>query len=130
MNDAREMYKEHILELYKEPSNFGTLENATHRARANNPICGDDITLEVEVNNNKVENIKFKGKGCAISIAGASLLTDEVKGKNIDEVRKINSETVVELLEIPIGPVRLKCANLSLRALQEALFSEGKNGIA
>jgi len=118
---AREMYKEHILDLYKHPHNFGKLEDSTNQHRSHNPLCGDDITIQLAVKEGKVEDVKFLGRGCAISMASASLLTDEVKGKSVEEVKAITKEEILEMLEIPIGPVRLKCALLCWEALQEAV---------
>jgi nitrogen fixation protein NifU and related proteins len=119
--DAREMYKEHILDLYKHPLNFGHLEYATHKERKHNPLCGDDITIELMIKDDKVEDVKFSGKGCAISMASASLLTDAIKGKTVSEVKEFTSEELIELLEIPIGPVRVKCALLSLEVAHKAI---------
>lgn len=118
---AREMYKEHILDLYKYPHNFGKLEGASHSYRSYNPLCGDDITLQLIITKGKVEGVKFLGRGCAISMASASLLTDEIKGKTIEDVQSVTQEDILEMLEIPIGPVRLKCALLCWEALQEAV---------
>ena len=121
---AREMYQEHILDAYKYPSNFGTLENATHTHREHNPLCGDDITIQLVIEENKVKSVKFKGRGCAISMASASFLTDMIKGKTKEEISQLNKDHILELLQIPIGPVRLKCALLSLETVQKALQVE------
>ena len=88
---AREMYKEQILESYNHPSNFGKLEHSTNTCRAHNPLCGDDITMQLIVNDNKIKDIKFLGKGCAISMASVSLLTDKVKNKSIEEIKNMNT---------------------------------------
>ena len=121
MDEAREMYQEHILENYKDPMNFGTIDNPTNEKRELNPLCGDDITIRLIINENKVKEIKFTGRGCAISMASASLLTEQVKGKTIKEILKLSQENIMELLMIPISPGRMKCATLSLKALQEAV---------
>ena len=118
---AREMYKEHIMDLYRSPHNFGKLENATSMHSEHNPICGDRITMQVIVKDSKVVEVKFMGGGCAISMASASLITDKVKGMNIDEIKKLNKNDLLELLKIPISPVRLKCALLSLEVLQKTI---------
>lgn len=119
MNDS--IYREQILELYKHPANKGSLENPTHKHREHNPLCGDDITITIITKDNKIEQIKWDGVGCAISSASASLLTDAVKGKTIDEVMHLTKEDILELIEIDLSPVRLKCALLSLEVLQKAL---------
>ena len=121
MDEAREMYQEHILENYKDPMNFGTIDNPTNEKRELNPLCGDDITIRLIINENKVKEIKFTGRGCAISMAYESLLTEQLKGKTIKEILKLNQEDIMELLMIPISPGRIKCATLSLKALQEAV---------
>lgn len=118
---ARMMYQEHILDLYQHPHNFGSLKTATHKHTENNPLCGDEVTIQVEMSNSKIEQIKFLGKGCAISMASASMLTDKVKGKEVSEVMKLKKEDILEMMHIPIGPVRLKCALLSLETLQKAV---------
>ena len=115
------IYKENILELYKFPHNFGKLSNPTHTKRIFNPLCGDDITIELIIKDDKVEDIKFNGKGCAISMAAGSLLTDKVKGEDIESAKKIPGKEVLEMLNIPIGPVRMRCALLPLEALQGAV---------
>jgi nitrogen fixation NifU-like protein len=121
MDEAREMYQEHILENYKDPMNFGTIDNPTNEKRELNPLCGDDITIRLIINENKVKEIKFTGRGCAISMASASLLTEQVKGNTIKEILKLSQENIMELLMISISPGRMKCATLSLKALQEAV---------
>lgn len=121
MDLSREMYREHILELYKHPQNFGELKNATHKHRGYNPLCGDDFTMQIIIKDNKIQEIKFIGKGCAISTASASLLTEKIKGMTIEEVMKVSTKDALDLLEIPIGPVRLKCALLPLEAIHKAV---------
>lgn len=118
---AHEMYREHILDLFSHPHNFGKLQHPTHRCHEFNPLCGDEVTVEVEAKQGKVSSIKFNGKGCAISIASASLVTDRAKGMPLDKAMKLTTEDVLGMLQIPIGPVRLKCALLPLEALQKAI---------
>ncbi|MBS3142820.1 SUF system NifU family Fe-S cluster assembly protein [Candidatus Woesearchaeota archaeon] len=119
--EAHEMYREHILDLYKHPHNFGTLKAATNTHREFNPLCGDDVTMDVIVEDGKIRDIKFHGKGCAISMAAASLVTDAVKGKPIAEVKRMSKEDLLNLLHIPVGPVRLKCALLALDTLHKSI---------
>lgn len=120
---SEELYQEFILELYKNPINFGKLEGATHSAESYNSLCGDRITLFLKVEKNKVIESKFIGSGCAISQATASLLTEEVKGKTIEELRKMQKEQILELIKIDLSknPSRLKCALMSLEVLKKAL---------
>lgn len=114
---------EKIVELYRNPNNYGTLDNPTISYEEGNPFCGDKIRIDIKIKDNKIYDIKFSGKGCTISIASASILTDFVKGKNINEVIKISKEKLLELIGIPITPIRLKCALLSLKVLKVALYN-------
>jgi nitrogen fixation protein NifU and related proteins len=116
-----DLYRDYILEHYRRPHNFGVLEDATASHEGANPLCGDRITLQVRVNDGKIDAVGFTGRGCAISQASASLLTDEVKGKSVDQATHYTSNDVLDLLGIEISPARLKCALLSLETLQLAL---------
>jgi len=116
-----DMYTEMILDLYKNPRNKGALKNPTHESKKINPLCGDELCLQLIIDDQKIKEVKFQGQGCAISQAAASLLTDKIKNISVDEAKHLNKETVLELLHIPISPARLKCALLSLDALQGAL---------
>jgi nitrogen fixation NifU-like protein len=115
------IYIDYILELYKNPKNFGTLENAQIDVKNTNPLCGDEIELFLSINNNIVEDVKFNGKGCAISQASASILTELIKGKTLEELKSIKSEDLLTALGIKLTPVRLKCALLSYETLQKGL---------
>lgn len=116
-----EIYKENILDHYKHPHNFGTLDNATIKNREVNPLCGDELEITLLIKDKKVVDVKFSGKGCAISVAAGSMLTDEVKGKTIDEVKKFGKNEMLEMLGIKVGVVRMKCALLALKTLQKGL---------
>ena len=116
-----DMYKEHILELYKSPSNFGTLERPSHEATEYNSVCGDEITVQLLVKNNVVKDVKFSGSGCVISIVGASMLTDKIKNINIKDIKKLDSKDVLKLFNIKLNPARIKCALLSFEAVKKAL---------
>jgi nitrogen fixation NifU-like protein len=116
-----DLYRDYILEHYRRPHNFGTMEDATASYEGANPLCGDRITLQLRVRDGVLDGVAFTGRGCAISQASASLLTDEVKGKPIGDAAKLSSTDVLELLGIEISPARMKCALLSLDTLQHAL---------
>ena len=120
-----DLYRDYILEHYRHPHNFGVLEAPTATYEGANPLCGDRITMMLAVRDGVVADVAFTGRGCAISQASASLLTDEVKGKPVAEVAKLTSDDVLDLLGIEISPARLKCALLSLDTLEHAL---GKGG--
>jgi len=115
------MYREHILELYKSPSNFGILENSTNEATEYNSICGDEITVQILIKNGKISNVKFSGSGCVLSIVASSLLTEKIKGMKIKEVMKLEKKDILKLLKIPIISSRIKCALLPLKATKKAL---------
>jgi nitrogen fixation NifU-like protein len=116
-----DLYRDYILEHYRRPHNFGVIDAPTTSYEGANPLCGDRITLQLALRDGVVERVGFTGRGCAISQASASLLTDEIKGKPLAEVEKLGSEDVLDLLGIEISPARLKCATLSLDTLQHAL---------
>ena len=117
------MYREHILELYKEPSNKGRLVNETHSCEKRNSACGDRIRISFDYKG-KVKDVRFEGEGCAISQAAASLLTDYLEGKNKKEVQGIDGDKMLELLGVEVAPMRLKCAMLCLEAAKNALKEE------
>jgi nitrogen fixation NifU-like protein len=117
-----DLYKELILDHYQHPHNHGSLAGATNTYEDSNPLCGDRIRMEMKIANGVVEDIRFSGRGCAISQAAASMLTDEVKGKSVVELRKITKQTVLDLLGIPLGPSRLKCALLPLKVIKAGAY--------
>ena len=120
-----ELYQEFIIELYKNPLNFGRIENADYKAQVYNSTCGDMIELFLSVKDGKVVNAKFTGKGCAISQASSSLFTGYLKGKSIEELSKVDKDQVLKLIKINLdkNPTRMKCALLPLEALRKALTS-------
>ncbi|MBI3522586.1 MAG: SUF system NifU family Fe-S cluster assembly protein [Chloroflexi bacterium] len=114
-----DMYRDYILDHYKNPRNFGELDGATHTYHDTNPLCGDEITMFLLVDDHDtVKDVRFTGRGCAISQASASILTEEVKGKSLEELRTIDREHVLQNLGITVSPARVKCALLSLKALK------------
>ncbi|MFC1768749.1 Fe-S cluster assembly sulfur transfer protein SufU [Nanoarchaeota archaeon] len=108
---------ENILDHYKNPRNFGNLKNPDIKHMDSNTSCGDDIEIMVKLNKDVVQDVKFKGKGCAISNASASLLTEKIKGLKLSEVKKLKNEDIFKLLGIKLSPIRMKCALLSLQVL-------------
>jgi len=119
------LYRDYILEHYRHPHNFGIIEAPDARYEGANPLCGDRITMMLGIRNGVVAEVAFTGRGCAISQASASLLTDEIKGKPVDEVAKLTADDVLDLLGIEISPARLKCALLSLETVSRALEERG-----
>lgn len=118
------MYKEIILDYYRNPRNRGTIENPDSKSRDSNPLCGDVVEMQMKFSGGKVSDIKFSGDGCAISQASASMLTELVIGKTTDEVRKIDKALLIENLGSPnLGAVRIKCALLPLKVMKTALYN-------
>jgi nitrogen fixation NifU-like protein len=120
-----DLYRDYILEHYRRPHNFGVIEDASATYEGSNPLCGDRITMQVVVRDGVVERVGFTGRGCAISQASASLLTDEIKGKPVADVVSFGAADLLDLLGIEISPARLKCAMLSFDSLQHLLDEIG-----
>ena len=120
-----DLYRDYILEHYRRPHNFGQLDGATTSQEGANPLCGDRITMQLRVRGGVIDGVGFTGRGCAISQASASLLTDEIKGKPLTEVAAIGADDLLDLLGIEISPARLKCAMLSHESLQHTLTDLG-----
>jgi nitrogen fixation NifU-like protein len=125
-----DLYRDYILEHYRRPHNFGVLDTPSASYEGANPLCGDRITMQIAVSDGQVTGIAFTGRGCAISQASASLLTDEVRGKPVEDVAKIGAADLLELLGIEISPARLKCAMLSFDSLQHLLDEIGAKPLA
>ena len=128
LTEEEEIYKENILDHYKHPHNSGKLASCSFDHKEHNPICGDIIHMYVEVDDKHVvSDVTFEGDGCAISQASVSMLTDFIKGKPLEDLKKITREDILGLLGIKIGVVRMKCALLSLKTLHKGIEGfEGK----
>ena len=120
-----DLYRDYILEHYRRPHNFGVIEEPSATFEGANPLCGDRITMQLAVKDGIVTDVGFTGRGCAISQASASLLTDEVRGKPVADVAAIQAVDLLDLLGIEISPARLKCAMLSFDSLQHLLADIG-----
>ena len=116
-----DLYREHILDHYKHPRNYGELDDPKVSVEGQNPLCGDHLHLDVRVEDGTVAAIRFHGKGCAISQAATSMLTELVEGRPVEEVAALGREDIVEEVGIPLSPMRLKCALLGLGTLKVAL---------
>ncbi|HUF07051.1 MAG TPA: iron-sulfur cluster assembly scaffold protein [Candidatus Binatia bacterium] len=118
------LYRDFILEHYRQPHNKGVLDPHDLHFADSNPTCGDEMSMTLVLDDSKqrVVDVAFDGRGCAISQASASILTDELRGLTLDDLRGIDPKDVVENLGVPIGPARLKCALLSYKVLQGALI--------
>jgi nitrogen fixation NifU-like protein len=121
-----DLYRDEILEHYRAPHHFGTLESPDASYEGHNPLCGDRITMMLTVDEDEhVAAVAFTGRGCAISQASASMLTDEIVGRPVGEIAAMTNQDILDLLGIEISPARLKCALLSLDTLQRAIEARG-----
>ena len=118
MAQASDMYQAKILDHYKTPRNFGKLDPHDVEHAEDNPLCGDEVTIYLRLEGHTVRDVGFVGRGCAISQASTSMLTDGIKGSSLEELLKMGKDDILALLGIPISPVRMKCAVLGLVAVQ------------
>ena len=115
------LYKEEILKLWKEPKNFGELENPTHEHFELNPVCGDEMSIHLRVEDNIIKDASFFGTGCLVCIVFAAELTEIIKGKTTEQVHQMTNDDLLKLLDIKITPLKMQCACLSLDAVQNCL---------
>ena len=119
-----DIYHEMIIDYSRNPLNYGKMENPDVSFHDSNPLCGDSIDIDMKIEDSKVSDIKFHGKGCAICMACSSVLTEITKGKDIEEVKKITKNDILGELGLEnLQAVRIKCALLSLKVLKSALYS-------
>ena len=116
------LYRETILDHYRNPRNKGSLDPADYTYADTNPLCGDEVRIDLRVENGRVSDVKFEGRGCAVSIAATSILTEMVEGRPLDEVKAITKDDLLEELEIPVSPARMKCALLGLKVLKAGIY--------
>lgn len=113
------LYKEEILELYSERPNYGRLEDKTHEVKMKNPLCNDEITIQLKINENKIRDAKFFGVSCFVTTVSAEKLLEKIKGKSLEEIKKINQKDLDKMLGIKISPARIKCEMMPLEALKK-----------
>ena len=118
-------YREYILDHYRNPHNYGALEHPDAHAEDSNPLCGDQLAIDLHIEGDRVTEVRFRGRGCAISQAAASMLSEMIEGKTVDEVVQLGKDDILETLGIPISPARTKCTFLSLRVLHRSLALAG-----
>ncbi len=117
-----DLYRELILDHYQHPHNHGEIPGADISYEDSNPLCGDKIRIDIKLKDNVVTDVKFNGKGCAISQASASMLTDELMGKSLDQVKQMNKQFILDMVGIPLGPTRVKCALLPLKVIKAGVY--------
>jgi len=122
-----DFYREEILEHYTHPHHYGRLDEPDISHEESNPLCGDRVRFEIKLDDEgeTVEDVRFSGVGCAISKASASMLSDLIVGKTLEEIRDLTKEDVLEELGIDLGPVRLKCALLPLKVVKAGIYGLG-----
>ena len=116
------LYREQILDHYRNPRNKGVLDPADYSHEDQNPLCGDEVRIDLRVRDGIVSEVRFDGRGCAISQASASMLTELVEGRPLEEVRAITKDDLLDELGIPVSPARLKCALLGLKCLKAGIY--------
>jgi len=121
---SADIYREIILDYYRNPRNYGKIENPDISKKDSNPLCGDELEMHINLKDNKISDVKFTGKGCAISQASASMLTELIMDKDFEFVKELTKEDVLENLGLhDLGPARIKCALLSLKVLKYGIYS-------
>jgi nitrogen fixation NifU-like protein len=121
----QDFYKEYILDHYRNPRNFGRLEAPDATAEDLNPLCGDRLRFDLQIDaDGRVSDVRFSGKGCAISQASASMLSETLKGEKLEDVARMSQERVLENVGIGISPARMKCAMLCLKVVKSAALGE------
>jgi nitrogen fixation NifU-like protein len=119
------LYREYILEHYKNPHHKGTLATPDQHVEVDNPLCGDRLSFDFLIADETIRDVAFQGRGCAISQASASILADELVGMPVAQAARLNKDSMLDLLGVEIGPARLKCALLALKGLKIALLQAG-----
>ncbi len=122
---SMDYYREYILDHYRNPRNYGTLEQPDAHAEDSNPLCGDQLAIDLKIEGERVTEVRFQGRGCAISQASASMLSEMIEGHTVEEVIQLGKDDVLDALGISISPARTRCAFLSLRVLHRSLALAG-----
>ncbi|RKU24572.1 SUF system NifU family Fe-S cluster assembly protein [Candidatus Poribacteria bacterium] len=116
------IYQEELLDHYENPSNYGTLPDPDISHEEDNPLCGDRIRMDLMVDDGIIKEVRFSGHGCTISQAAASMLTEEIEGKSLEEIKNLSRDDILDMIGIPLGPVRVKCALLALKVLKAGAY--------
>ncbi len=118
---TKDFYREEIMEHFKSPNNKGHLSSPSTHVREVNPMCGDEVDLELKIVDGKIEDIAFDGQACSVSVVSSSFLTEFVKGKSLEEAKKVNKEDLLGMLDLNLSTSRVKCATLIIDALNHAI---------
>jgi nitrogen fixation NifU-like protein len=116
-----DIYRQYILEHFREPRNHGHLDAPDIHAADTNPLCGDRIEIDLKLDGDRVSEVRFSGRGCAISQASASMLTERIEDATLDDLRSLTADDILEMLGVEIGPARQRCALLALRVLHQGI---------
>ena len=116
------IYQEELLDHYENPSNYGTLPNPDISHEEDNPLCGDKIRMDLMVEDGTIKEVRFSGHGCTISQAAASMLTEKIEGRSLEEIKNLSRDDIMDMIGIPLGPVRVKCALLALKVLKAGAY--------
>lgn len=116
------IYQEELLDHYENPSNYGTLPDPDISHEEDNPLCGDRIRMDLMVDDGIIKEVRFSGHGCTISQAAASMLTEKIEGKSLEEIKNLSRDDIMDMIGIPLGPVRVKCALLALKVLKAGAY--------
>ena len=119
-----DLYRDFILEHYKRPRNFGELEPHDLEAHEHNPLCGDELGVHIRVSDDRIEELRFHGHGCAISQAAASIASEQLIGMTLDDAASLDADWMIDLIGIPISATRRKCALLNLKATRGAITGD------
>ena len=117
-----ELYREYLLDHYKNPHNKGVIKNADIKKHDINISCGDEVEMYAKVYDGKIKDVKFEGRGCVICMASTSILTDELRGMKLADVSKMGTEDILKLIGLPLTPTRIKCAMLSLVTIKKGII--------
>jgi nitrogen fixation NifU-like protein len=119
-----DLYRDYILDHYKRPRNFGELDSPDLQAHEHNPLCGDELQVQIKVSDGRISDLRFQGHGCAISQASASIASEELKGMPLEEVGRLDADWALDLLGIPVSATRRKCALLGLKVVRGAVTGD------
>jgi nitrogen fixation protein NifU and related proteins len=116
-----EIYQEELMDIYKDPAHRGTMDDATHHSHGTNPMCGDEVTLQLKIADGRIADVKFHGDACAVSVIASEILSEHIVGKTMQEAMAITKDDLLKMIGINLTTSRVKCATLALNALHNAL---------